>query len=530
MGAEEFSEPFIYKMFEELGGEGRRGMGRRVRECRDWWQAENQWAVIPVPTPVKITAMSLTNAVVQQFLDVHGMAAISRNYETRLKTKNEGRKSKVDWKRTKRNSISQIFDSDDECSTSEDDLEGNEEGGSTSTSEESDEEPQQKVTVAAEEDECIILSRRKRKPAVMDSSDESRSDSDGPVRKVAAKRRCIIDEDDEPIDDQKKMVSNKESEIIEIGGTSEEEAAKTNFKKRKNLENLKQLAEKRRSKSRSISRESFEDDDEKDSYSLLTLDETSEMEDSDSLEDFIVKDKEEDPDEDDNDGKQLALHQDLFSKHHIPLLSATDQSTHLQRVVKAFLINITSPGFLSTLYEGIRKKKYAKEMLNSLTYLDKRIIQPRLENLTSRSRWSKRYKERVESYPNLRVVRVHAEDQSCQACQLHRYCKYNVILSGTAYDSETLEEDEFMPNDRQNLKVGMVCANRTIVYHQLKHFKYHLYQRCIPAIDKTSEKSAKEMVEICFSKLEEKGVIKKEVDFLRYYLDEADYFHEEKVD
>ncbi|KAG8453000.1 hypothetical protein GDO86_004710 [Hymenochirus boettgeri] len=452
-------------------------------------------------------------------------------YETRYKSKTNEKHipSRVDWKRTKRNSLCQATDSDDEDLTSEEALEDIKEEESSSSAEDCNEEEQAK-DVPSDDEEYIRKSRHKRKSAVMESSGSS-SDSEGPVRKVYAKRHCPIYDDEESSEG-----ITKAGEIIENG----EEKGLTNFKKQKKLENLKHLAEKRRWKSKSRQQEYSEtlhfvvmQEDEDDTCHLLTPCETS---DTGSMEDFI--DDVDDPDEGTDVGKQLTQHQNLFLKHHIPLSKfnkglavRNDYYTHLQKVIKAFLINITSPNFLHTLHEGIRKKRYAKEMLNSIYCLDDRIIQPRLDNLSSRSRWSKRYKERLDSYPQLQINSSYGEKQICQACGLNRYCKSIVSLSGSSYDCQTMEEDEFMTSDKQVFKIGRICANRSEVYHQLKHFKYHVYQLCIPAIEDTiQENSVKERVEVCFLKMEELGVIKKQADNLEGYLNEADFFHEEMLD
>eukprot|EP00079_Xenopus_tropicalis_P033466 XP_017947237.1 PREDICTED: coiled-coil domain-containing protein 82 [Xenopus tropicalis] len=458
----------------------------------------------------------------------------SRRYETRQRTKSEDTsvKSRVDWRRTKRNSICQDPYSDEDDLCSEEESEGSEEEESNSEAEDCVDKEQQQVTVSNDdaEEECVKQSRRRRKSAVMESSDSS-SDSDGPVRKVYAKRRCPIDDDDEVREGKNYPGIKTEAETTEIKVEAENETDVEILKKRKKLENLQKLAEKRKSKSR-VRVQDYSEDDESDLDTPLSLEETSDIE--DSLEDFI--DDDDDDDEGDTDegiseGKQLAHHQDLFLKHRIPLLSDSNHYTHLQRVVNAFLINITTPDFLQTLYEGIRKKKYAKDMLNSLYCLDERMIQPRLDNLSTRSRWSKRYRERIDCYPELQVRRGYGDDRSCQACELNRFCKYTVVLSGQAYNNKTMKVDDFLPNDKQVLKVGRICANRTDAYHQLKHFKYHLYQLCIPAIDAITEyNSVKERVELCLSNMEKDGIIKKQADFLECFLNEADFFHEEKMD
>lgn len=38
---------------------------------------------------------------------------------------------------------------------------------------------------------------------------------------------------------------------------------------------------------------------------------------------------------------------------------------------------------------------------------------------------------------------------SCQACEMNRYCKFNVLLFGKLYNSKTLEADDFMSDDKQ---------------------------------------------------------------------------------
>lgn len=57
--------------------------------------------------------------------------------------------------------------------------------------------------------------------------------------------------------------------------------------------------------------------------------------------------------------------------------------------------------------------------------------------------------ERVESYSNLSIHPKNPKDGSCQACGLHRHCKYSVHLSGKLYNNKTMETDDFMSHDKQ---------------------------------------------------------------------------------
>ncbi|NWY72651.1 CCD82 protein, partial [Erithacus rubecula] len=349
--------------------------------------------------------------------------------------------------------------------------------------------------------------RKRLSASVMHDSDESEG-SDIVLRKVHAKRRCAV---------------------LDGAGSEEEQPDKTcpaengsASKKQKLLEKLKELVRQSAAR-RSCSSANCEDsrseasvEEEPPCQLPLTLSEGSET-DSDSMKDFVVEEEENDEDD------------DIDNTEHVKI-SRCDHYVHFKRIVKAFLINAIDDSFLSSLYDGTRQKRYAKDMLLSLHYLDNRFIQPRLENLICRSRWKDRYKERVDCYPDVRISLRNTKKMSCQACEMKRYCKFNVLLSGRLYNSKTLEMDDFMSDDKQVLKVGMVCANRTRVYHNLKHFKFKLYMDCssVVGLDGVEDEPVKDTVERLFSHLEENGWIQKRYNDLEDYMEDADTFQEEK--
>ncbi|GAB0180686.1 coiled-coil domain-containing protein 82 [Grus japonensis] len=383
--------------------------------------------------------------------------AVVRRYETRNKTTGTGlsSKSRVDWRRTRRELI--LLDSDDESSrtseeeeatTSEDEVDEKDEAVLKNSFSDQEKKSHDGEVTEDGEDECIMPGKRKRlNTSVLYDSDES-EDSDILVRKVFAKRRCIMDEDES-------------SEEQQPDKTCSTENVSTN-RKQKVFAKLKELAT-RRATRRSCSSENCEDsDDDAEVESLchlsLTPAEGSET-DSDSMKDFIVEEEEDDDDdntehiksENQPQQKELNTSNSELLAYYIPRLSRCDHSVHFKRIVKAFLINAIDDTFLSSLYDGTRQKQYAQDMLLSLHYLDDRFIQPRLENLISRSRWKDRYKERVDCYPDVRIILKNPKNMSCQACELNRYCKFNVLLSGKLYNSRTLEADDFMSDDKQEV-------------------------------------------------------------------------------
>ncbi|XP_061313830.1 coiled-coil domain-containing protein 82 isoform X2 [Pezoporus flaviventris] len=407
---------------------------------------------------------------------------VVRRYETRNKTaatELSSSKSRVDWRRTKRELI--LLDSNDESSgtseeeepsTSEDEVDDKDETAvKNSLSGHKEKSHNGEVTDSSEDEECIVPGKRKRlNSSVLYDSDES-EDSDILVRKVFAKRHCIIDEDE----NSRELQPDKNCST-ENGSTNKKVFAK-----------LKQLARQRTTwrsgRSENCEDSSSEAEMEEEPFSHLPLTPTEGSEtDCNSLKDFIVEEEEDDDDDDTKHvmGENEPQHKELNGSNsllanYVPNLSRCDHYVHFKRIVKAFLINAIDDTFLSSLYDGTRHKKYAQDMLLSLHYLDDRFIQPRLENLVSGSRWKDRYKV---------------------------------------------------------LEVGMVCADRTRVYHNLKHFKYKLYLHCssITELDGFEDEPVKDTVERLSSQLEDSGWIQKRYSDLEDCMNAADNFQEERID
>ncbi|XP_062052891.1 coiled-coil domain-containing protein 82 isoform X1 [Lepus europaeus] len=510
-----------------------------------------------------------------------------RRYETRRNSKTQvpEQKSRLDWRRTKRSNVSLLLDSDEDLDSdeelgsdeeidSDESIDNDEELGSNkgldgnkalesapqlvknerndsehltnpgncSTYEEMNRTEQRSIDLIDHEkhpnqegdvlnkhtgqiieddleEEQIKRGKRKRIFSVMDDSDDS-EDSDILVRKVDVKRPPRIVEDE---------CSSGEME-------QENPEKRSAAQKREQFQKLKELS-KRRSRQRRSSGRDFEDS-EKESCSSSDNDNDEEdnyeyNEDGDDyiLDDFIVQD-EESGDENENQPRKKLTTSPLKLVERNSLYSFSDPYTHFERVVKALLINALDESFLKTLYDGTRQKSYARDMLTSLHYLDNHFVQPRLENLYSRSRWKQQYKERVENYSFVDILGENPEDRFCQACGMHRYCTFSVHLSGKLYNTRTMETDDFMSDDKQVFTVGRVCANRTTVYHNLKHFKFKLYQQCCYTVntEEVEDEQVKETVERIFSQLKESGWIKEKYSELEEYLNSADNFQDEKFE
>ncbi|MCJ8740624.1 hypothetical protein PDJAM_G00061130 [Pangasius djambal] len=480
--------------------------------------------------------------------------------------------SRIDRRKTHMNALEQLLEDSDEgsyCSTTTSDGSVSEyqESDDASRSSDSDSEsPAPKRADAGgdddddddgggggtDEEKCAVSRRRRKRSAsasVLDDGTSESSDSDvgaEPVRKASGKKRLKLS------DSEGETGKDKEGEV---------EARKAAAKRRERKKKLMELLKKRKTgtplrRRRTLGSEevgaaedepegkeevndSEDESSEEDTVRLIDSSEEEKEADSDSLKDFIVEDEERKEGEEEEDVVET---EDKNFRSHLPRQFITgSQFTHFQVVVKALLINALDTSFLKSLYDGERTKRYAEEMKSSLHHFDERLVLPRLENLKQRSRWKDRYKERVECYPKVRISMANTRTKGCEACELHRNGRFCVRLSGQLYHNHTLQEDQFMPDDSQMFFVGSVCASRTEVYHALKHFKYHLFERCRTALEdqKEAEQQAqegdedepvKDTVNKVFTKLMEEGWITEQYDEFQERLNAADFFQEEKLD
>lgn len=61
---------------------------------------------------------------------------------------------------------------------------------------------------------------------------------------------------------------------------------------------------------------------------------------------------------------------------------------------------------------------------------------------------------------------TRTQSKGCEACELHRTGRFTVRLSGQLYHNNTLQEDQFMPDDAQ------VVFHATHTYNCPKIFMY----------------------------------------------------------
>ncbi|XP_073727189.1 coiled-coil domain-containing protein 82 [Misgurnus anguillicaudatus] len=485
-----------------------------------------------------------------------------------LRRKSAPPKSRIDKKKTRVNPIDRMLDDSDEGSYASTTSVSSESERQTSDDESRSSDSSYRPRgsdSSSETDEKCAVSRKQRKRAASataldddDDSSDSSSDVGGePLRRALQRKRLRLSEDseDEALREKKRDAEVKQAaakrrerknKLMEL---SKRRKSGTTRRRRRTLgsddedeEEEEKEKEEVKPEEQSKADDSGDESSVEENASPLNSSDEEKLADSDSLKDFIVEEDEKKKDEKQEEDEEEEGAKDMDFLSHLPRQFITgSQKTHFQVVVKALLINVLDPTFLKSLHGGERKKRYAQEMKSSLHHFDERLVLPRLENLKQRSRWKERYKERVECYPKLRVMETRVHSKGCEACELHRTGRFTVRLSGQLYHNTTLQEDQFMPDDSQSFFVGSVCASRTEVYHALKHFKYHLFERCRTALeaqkevgDKDGEEGedepVKDTVNKVFTKLQEGGWINEQYEKFQEHLNSADFFQEEKLD
>lgn len=401
------------------------------------------------------------------------------------------------------------------------------------------------------EEKVVSRNSRKRSSTSAKALNESSSDSDSdvgvPVRKTGKAnrfKRIKTDEDTKQTDAKRKERQRKLAELVQRRkqGVCRSRRRRASPQKSESdehendvPENSKEAGSEKKKEKEDNKKEEEEDEEEDAAPTVVRSSDENSASEDDSLKDFIVDDEEGNKHDGDDAEKSDVLSQ-LPSQFitRSPLI-------HFQVVVKSLLINALDDNFLKSLYNGERTKRYALEIKDSLHYFDERLVLPRLENLKLRSRWKERYKDRVECYPEVRV-KLTQSGRKCEACELDRTGRFSVVLSGQLYHAKTLQEDQFLPEDKQSFCVGSVCANRTEVYHALKHFKYHLFVGCRAVMEEHTKKEkdgggeqgdeepVKETVKKVFASLLQNGWINEQYDSFQEHLNKADFFQEEKLD
>jgi len=108
------------------------------------------------------------------------------------------------------------------------------------------------------------------------------------------------------------------------------------------------------------------------------------------------------------------------------------------------------------------------------------------------SLWRRDYREALERFPNLTLMKLDFSTPHCDACNVRKKSTVAGYLKGIPYDELSFEpiideRDSEDPDDEDHrgtsFSFGSSCAARTQIYHRLTHWNYHLYGTLSEEVD-----------------------------------------------
>ena len=108
------------------------------------------------------------------------------------------------------------------------------------------------------------------------------------------------------------------------------------------------------------------------------------------------------------------------------------------------------------------------------------------ENMLKSEAWQTGFQKVMETFPILKQKPI-THQGGCEACaRRDRIASERLTFTGSPYDLNNFESQETSPADKMSFKVGQYCARRSQLYHRVFHYKFHLRQRCVDAVNQFS--------------------------------------------
>ena len=103
--------------------------------------------------------------------------------------------------------------------------------------------------------------------------------------------------------------------------------------------------------------------------------------------------------------------------------------------------------------------------------------------------WQSDFREAMEAFPILQVKRLDLlHKPPCEACARHgRIASKIFSFMGPPYNIEDFECQENSSPSQISFRVGRFCARRSELYHRVFHYRFHLREKCVEAINQFSE-------------------------------------------
>ncbi|XP_053384690.1 uncharacterized protein LOC123536119 [Mercenaria mercenaria] len=149
---------------------------------------------------------------------------------------------------------------------------------------------------------------------------------------------------------------------------------------------------------------------------------------------------------------------------------------HFYVYMQVFLSQALEPGFLDEVM-----KTNDPTYMFPLGEIDK-IVEQKAVNIERKVKWMDKIKDALKKCPYLREVNKPDDKRKCEALvDSDESVDESVFLFGSDYDKNTLKQSG-NSHACQEFKIGKTAVTHISTYHQLCHFKYNLYDKCLAKI------------------------------------------------
>ena len=108
-----------------------------------------------------------------------------------------------------------------------------------------------------------------------------------------------------------------------------------------------------------------------------------------------------------------------------------------------------------------------------------------LKKMLQSQAWQADFKTAMETFPTLEDYGLDKDKRrQCEACRLQgRIASEMLIFTGPLYELDNFESPEAAPLMQTSFEVGRYCAERSKLYHRVVHYRFHLREKCVEAVN-----------------------------------------------
>jgi hypothetical protein len=123
------------------------------------------------------------------------------------------------------------------------------------------------------------------------------------------------------------------------------------------------------------------------------------------------------------------------------------------------------------------------ELKIAKTKMDQKIED--LKKMLQSQAWVADFKTAMEIFPTLEKKGLDwPYKHRCEACKRQGRISSEILtFKGPVYELDNFESQEASSPSQTSFKVGRYCAERSKLYHRVFHYRFHLREKCVEAVN-----------------------------------------------